>query len=404
MMREIAVTLILLSAAVRVWLEGRQQRCLIAQRFSEAPPWTEHGTFLRAIDGAISRSRIAAAGILAEALVMLALATAGLSAISKLESIMALGPVLGAVVLGAVVLLSVGCVRRTVEAGNTFLVDTALGLGRPPIGLFLADTFTRMLAASWVAVPLLTIAAFFLETRHPAWWLFAWGSWLLLTALDTAVRPLVMSRLLYQASPLDNEALARRIGALLGSCGLQLGRVSVLDASRRTRRANASVHGLGRTKHIFLHDTLLDHLSENEVLAVVAHEAGHARLMHLWRQLLMLAILGLGAAGAFSIVAGNGSLATPEKIGLMTIVVSSAGFLVRPVVLAQSRRFEFEADEFAARKLGPRPMIGALERLYAANAGGWLIDVYFTAFHASHPPASKRLGRLQEIERDGLTT
>ena len=169
-------------------------------------------------------------------------------------------------------------------------------------------------------------------------------------------------------------------------------------ASRRTRRANASVHGLGRQKHIYLHDTLIQRLGADEILAVVAHEAGHARLSHVQQYLAALAILGLAAALAISVLYDRLDGSVAERLAMIILLIPSASFCVRPILFKLSRRFEYEADAFAADRIGPQPMIRALEQLYASNAGVPSADTLYVAFHASHPVACHRLASLRLLE------
>jgi len=396
-----AAGLVLMTALLRIWLELRQRACLVRQRGQPPPAWTDAASQQRTIDGALIRGRITLLGVIAEAAVALLFAVAGIAAMAQSELMASVPPAALAVALSVLVLLSLGAVRRGVEAANVYVVDAALGLGRPGVRLFLSDTATRIAVLSIVVAPLLVAAAALIERQVPLWWLLAWAVWLMLMTLDSALRPLVQTRLLYSAIPLPDPSLVARIEELLGRCGLKLGHVQVLDASRRTRRANASVHGLGRRKHIYLHDTLLDRLGSEEVLAVVAHEAGHARHGHVLKALAGLGMLGLCAAAGVWLMGDRLGLETPEKVPLIALLMPSLGFLVRPIVFGLSRRFEYEADAFAASHVGAPAMMRALERLYVANAGVPESDPLYAAFHASHPGPSQRLGRLTQISTGG---
>jgi STE24 endopeptidase len=298
--------------------------------------------------------------------------------------------------LSALFLLSMGAVRRAADAANVFIVDAAIGLGRPGTLRFLSDTLMRLIVTSIVNLPLLIAAALLMESRSPMWWLAAWAIWLMLVMLDLALRPLVQTRLLYTATRLHNESLAAQIAHLLMRCGLRLASVQVLDASSRTRRANASVHGLGRQKHIYLHDTLLERLRPNEILAVVAHEAGHARHRHVLQHLAVLAMLGFAAAAGASVLLERLGATTAEQLAMIVLLTPSLGFLARPIMFKLSRRFEYEADAFSAAHVGAPAMAHALERLYVANAGVPESDPLYAAFHASHPGPRERLGRLDD--------
>lgn len=394
-MRALVVGAVVVSAILRLWLEQRQRRQLRALEVDTPPPWLDRAALERAIGAAISRSRIADIGIVAEVVGSILLVVSGLDSFHAAGQRLGVPASAAAVALPAVVLLSIGLIRRCIEIAGLFLVDAPMGLGRPPIGLLVRDTLTRLVVTSMVYVPVLAVAATLLERGEPMWWLAAWIVWLALIVVDHALRPLVQTRLFYTAQPLEDQALAARIGHLLRRSGLRLGEVQVLNASRRTRRANASLHGLGPTKHIFLHDTLLKRLGPEEVLAVVGHEVGHARHRHIPKHLAALAMLGLaGAAGLAMAVAGV-QASSGERLALSALLLQPAAFLSRPALLGLSRRFEVEADAFAAAHVGASPMIRALESLYLMNAGVPALDPVYTLFHAAHPAAAERLTCLQ---------
>lgn len=396
-MPSIVALLIAVTGLVRLWLELRQRACLARQRLERPPEWSDEMSMRRAIDGALKRTRIAVLGIIAETSAALFLATYGIEALARSPLLASAPAALAAVAVASLILLIMGTIRRVVEGANVFGVDASMGRGRPPILLFLRDSFARLLASSIVILPLLVAAAMLMENQAPMWWLTTWAVWLGLLVLELWMRPLIQTRLLYTAAPMTDGLLSARISHLLRRCGLRLTRIEILDASRRTRRANASVHGLGRWKHIYLHDTLLECLGPDEIVAVVAHEAGHARRRHVLQMLGAQAVLGLSGAIGFSIVVFDLEGSMAERLGIIALLVAPAAFLLRPLLLWMSRRFELEADAFAAAHVGSVPMIRALERLYAVNAGVAAADGLYAAFHASHPIARERLGHLRSI-------
>jgi STE24 endopeptidase len=393
-----AIGLIVLTAMLRIWLELRQRACLVQQQSGVPPTWSNPAAMRRVIDGALRRSTITILGILAEAALALVLAIQGIGLLARSEPLASMSPVVGTIALSIIIMLLFGIIRKAVEATSVFFVDASIGLGRPPVLLFLRDSLAKLLVTSVVFVPTLIAAAVLAEAGVPMWGVLTWTIWLTLLTLDLTFRPFVQTRLFYAATPLRDETLASRIAQLLKNCGLELGSVEVLDASRRTRRANASVHGLGRQKHIYLHDTLIQRLGADEILAVVAHEAGHARLSHVQQYLAALAALGLAAALAISVLYDSLDGPVAERLAMIILLIPSASFCVRPILFKLSRRFEYEADAFAADRIGPQPMVRALEQLYASNAGVATADSLYALFHASHPVACQRLARLRLLE------
>jgi STE24 endopeptidase len=66
-----------------------------------------------------------------------------------------------------------------------------------------------------------------------------------------------------------------------------------MDAGKRSKHTNAYFTGIGRTKRIVLFDTLLASHPEEEIIAVLAHEAGHWKKKHILKQLVVLEMLSL---------------------------------------------------------------------------------------------------------------
>ncbi len=386
--------LVIAAALLRIWLNVRQLASLKWQLAAPAPPWGDALSFETAVRGGISRVRVAFLSIVAEAIVVLALATDVIPRLSQIGIKAGVPEVMLAVMLGALALVSLGAIKKLSEAASIYVVDAKLGLGVPSPRLFLADTATRMLVSSITALPLLAIAAALMQTGSPLWWIGAWGLWALALSGNFYLRPILETRLFHSATALNDMRFARAIATLLRRCGLSLSDVQVLDASRRSKRANASVHGFGRKKHILLFDTLFERLSRNEILAVVAHEAGHARKGHALQYFGALALAGFGAAAAFAAMREGIGSSPAAQLGIFVLLLPSLGVVVKPVLARMLRRFEYEADAFAAMHVNGQAMIGALESLYAANANVPESDPFYAAFYASHPEPRERLSGL----------
>jgi STE24 endopeptidase len=182
-----------------------------------------------------------------------------------------------------------------------------------------------------------------------------------------------------------------------------------MDASKRSKHTNAFFIGLGRTKRIVLFDTLLASHTEEEILAVLAHEAGHWKRKHILRMLVPLEILSLVS---FYIVATLLSWPLTYRtfgfqephayIGLFLIgtFISLLGFFVGPLESALSRRFEREADDFALELTGTaEPMASALKRLASDNLANLSPHPLYAWFYYSHPPLVERIARLAPSDK-----
>ena len=93
--------------------------------------------------------------------------------------------------------------------------------------------------------------------------------------------------------PLNNGSLKNKIEAYSKKVGYSLSKIYVIDGSKRSSKANAFFSGLGSRKTIALYDTLIEKHSEDELVAVLAHEVGHYKKKHILTSLI-LSILQLG--------------------------------------------------------------------------------------------------------------
>jgi STE24 endopeptidase len=388
------LALIAVSAALRVSLNGRQIGYLQRQRRTLPRGASRPHAEERALDTTIARARTAIGGIVAETAALTWLIAAGVADLEAIARTAAMGPVATAALLVSAVVVVRGAVRLGETSVNVFAIDRRAGLGAPPVGVFVADAAKRALVAGSYAAILASAVAALMESAVILWWLWAWAFWYAAFFARMWLGPFLDVRVFYPATPLADPLLAERLRHLLERCELALTEIRVIGASARTRRANASIQGFGKRKRIVLHDTLLKELDHSEVEAVVAHEAGHARRRHIPRYLIGAGVCGLAAAAGLAAAGPWLGATTAVRLANFTIALPALGLFLRPIASAFLRRWEFEADEFAASHVGAHRMADALRKLYAANANAQRSEPIYTLFFASHPEPAQRLERL----------
>lgn len=305
-------------------------------------------------------------------------------------------------VLASIFLVMIGggemLIGRAARGASLWAVDRRLKLNRTSLKEFLGDTAKDLVISGALALPLIIGWTYLAETKPAHWWLWAWAFWFAILAARLVIRPYAEARIIGKSHDLPSSDLRQRLEQLLDRCGLRVHKLRVLDASRRTKRVNASVTGFGGRMHVVLHDTLMEQLRPSEIEAVVAHEAGHVRHHHFERKLAGLALLGLVGAYGISWVAVAAELSPAETIGLMLATYASVLFCLRPLMVHISRGFEFQADEFAANQVGAAAVRLALAKIFAANHG--VLDHHwaYTAIFAGHPSGRERLSRLDTMD------
>ncbi|MBI2884947.1 MAG: M48 family metallopeptidase [Candidatus Omnitrophica bacterium] len=281
-----------------------------------------------------------------------------------------------------------------------FVLEHRFGLSRMSPGewarreakqLLLSGTFGLLIMEGWYAL---------IRQWPAAWPLVAALGWMGLSVVMTRVFPTWLLRLFYRTEPLRDREVAPRLLALCDRIGLPALGVFRVELGKETRKANAALTGLGRTRRVLVSDTLLESFPPEEIETVLAHELGHHVHRHLVR---MLAISGVGSWIALSLINSwvhgwaipAGLMAALDDLRgfpILLLALSAVGLLGLPIQQAISRAFEWQADRFAVRLTNqPRAFASALKRLGQLNLAdpsppAWIVWLLY-----DHPPISERI-------------
>ncbi len=395
----------------RLWLAQRQVRHVRAHRasvpaeFAEAIALAAHQ---KAADYTVAKARLGMLDVLLGAVILVALTLGG--ALQWMSAQWGAWFAPGglahgtALIAGAVVLLST--LELPVSLYRTFVIEARFGFNRMSLALFLADLAKSALLGAALGLPLLVLVLWLMGRMGEAWWLYVWLAWIGFNLLVLMIYPTFIAPLFNKFSPLEDPALAGRIERLLARCGFTSNGLYVMDGSRRSAHGNAYFTGFGAAKRIVFFDTLLARLAPGEVEAVLAHELGHYRRHHVWKRIALLFALSLGLLWVLGqlldepwFYAGLNAGAPGDAMGLLlfVLVVPVFTFFLQPLTSLYSRRHEFEADAYAAAHASAAELVRALVKLYQDNAATLTPDPLHSAFYDSHPPAARRIARLQAL-------
>lgn len=205
-------------------------------------------------------------------------------------------------------------------------------------------------------------------------------------------------------TPLEEGELRNRIEALAQSENYEIKKISVMDASKRSSKLNAFFSGFSRFKNVVLFDTLYEKMNDDEILAVLAHEIAHSKHKDVLKRLffsavtlaIMLLLLYLFLSwGALYQAFGLEEESFAFGVLLFSIVVHPVALAISVFENAVSRKAEFKADAFAAKKAGKEPMQSALKVLACANYSNLTPHPFYVFLHYSHPPIDQRVGALE---------
>lgn len=237
----------------------------------------------------------------------------------------------------------------------------------------------------------------------PFWWLWTAAGWLLVTLVLGQLVPVLILPLFYKVTPLEDSTLMERLQKLAAGTGLTVEGVYRLHLSEETKKANAALAGLGRTRRVLLGDTLLEQFSPEEIEVVFAHEVGHHVFKHLPKMVVMSVLL---ATGGFWLVdrvlhwlardLGYAGPADPAALPLLLLVLSIFGLLLTPVQNVVSRFFERQCDRYALHRTGtPQAYRSAFVKLARINKSDPDPNRLVAWLFYDHPPIRERLAMAE---------
>lgn len=304
-------------------------------------------------------------------------------------------------ILGAFLLM--GLLELPVSLYQTFVIEKRFGFNKTSPGLFFADLLKKTLLLALLGAPLALAALWLMQETGALWWVYVWLLWSGFTLFLVWAYPAWIAPLFNKFTPLKESSVRERIQALLERTGFRSRGIFVMDGSRRSSHGNAYFTGFGKSKRIVFFDTLLEHLGEKEIEAVLAHELGHFKRRHVVKRMLLtfgLSLLGLALLGWlitqnwFYAGLGMTQPSTHAALLLFMLVIPVFTFFLQPLFAWGSRRYEYEADSFAAEQTDARELVSALVKLYKENASTLTPDPLHSAFYDSHPPATLRIAHL----------
>ena len=401
---------LLLMTGIELWLSLRQGRYVQAHRDAVPAAFKDEislAAHQKAADYTVAKGRFNRRNTV-YGMVILLLWTLGGGLALLSDSWMALG--LSPMLTGILFFLSFMLVGSIVELPfsyyRTFKLEERFGFNNNTRGLFFSDFIKQTVLSLVLGAVLIWVALWVMGNAGELWWLYLWAAWMGFALLMMWAYPAFIAPLFNKFTPLADKALKQRVEQLLSRCGFKSQGIFVMDGSRRSGHGNAYFTGLGNNKRIVFFDTLLNTLNEDQIEAVLAHELGHFRRKHVIKNMLVMALLSLiglallGWASAQSWFYQGLGIATQSNavaLALFMLVIPVFSFFLHPVMTALSRKYEFEADEYAASVASADDLIAALVALYQENASTLTPDPLVSAIYDSHPPAALRIAHLQAI-------
>ncbi|WP_375242419.1 M48 family metallopeptidase [Lacinutrix sp.] len=288
---------------------------------------------------------------------------------------------------------------------QTFVIEEKFGFNKTTKKLFIIDKIKGWLMSIVLGGVILALLTWFYQTTENTFWLYAWA----LIAGFTLFMNLFYSRLIVplfnKQTPLESGSLRDAISNYAQTVGFNLDKIFVIDGSKRSTKANAYFSGFGSEKRVTLYDTLINDLEEEEIVAVLAHEVGHYKKKHIIFNLATSVLLAGLTLYILSLLISNPLLsqalgvAKPSfHIGLIAfgILYSPISTITGLIMNWFSRKFEYQADDYAKNTYKAQPLITSLKKLSKNSLSNLTPHPAYVFMHYSHPTLLERFKNLSK--------
>ena len=312
--------------------------------------------------------------------------------------------VLGAVLLGLLLIIVEEIISIPISIYSTFVIEERHGFNKTTRKTFVTDIFKGLLISGAISSILYATVIFIIISAGDLWWVYAFAAVFTLQAIIFFLYPVLIMPLFNKFEPLDDEQFKKPIEKLLEKVDFKSKGLFVMNASLRSTHGNAFFTGFGKNKRIVFFDTLLKTINPDEMEAILGHELGHYKLGHIRKTLISSLVFGfLGfyilneifKSDNFFIAHGLENLTVYSRFLMFYLVIGSYTFFTKPITSALSRKREFEADDFSFQFTDGEHMISGLLKLTKDNASNLTPDPLYSSYYYSHPPIAERVASIE---------
>ncbi len=288
---------------------------------------------------------------------------------------------------------------------NTFVIEERFGFNKSTKTIFWLDQLKGLLLAVVLGGAILALITWLYTAIGELAWLYAWGAITVVSLFMTLFYSNIIVPLFNKQTPLGEGELRDAIEAFAQKAGFAINNIYVMDASKRSTKANAYFTGFGAKKRIVLFDTLINDLDKDEIVAVLAHEIGHYKKKHTLQGMfisicytgIMLFLLSLLLDNKDIAIALGGQSAS-FHLGLIafSIFFTLVSFVINVLSSIHSRKNEYQADGYAAGFGLADSLISGLKKLSVKSLSNLNPDSLYVFFNYSHPTLLQRIKAMKK--------
>jgi STE24 endopeptidase len=314
-------------------------------------------------------------------------------------------PILVALLFFGIIMLASDIINTPFALYDTFVIEEKFGFNTTTIKTFFFDKLKGWTIGGILGGGVTALIIWFYIVTQNLFWIYAWIAVSMVMIFITMFYSTLIVPLFNKQTPLEDGPLREAISNFCKGVDFQLDNIFVIDGSKRSKKANAYFSGLGSKKRIVLYDTLIEELTSEEIVAVLAHEIGHYKKKHsLYNILLGIVQTGI-TLYIFSLFTVNPRLsyALGAKIPSIHMVILSFGIIYSPISTVVglglnylSRHNEYQADKYTKDHYNADHLISALKKLSTTSLSNLTPHPAYVFFHYSHPTLIQRIRALKK--------
>ncbi|MCK9254348.1 MAG: M48 family metallopeptidase [Bacteroidales bacterium] len=289
---------------------------------------------------------------------------------------------------------------------DTFVIENKYGFNKTSVKLYIIDKLKSYLLTGILGIGLFSLILWIYNLDPKNFWLYTWLVIVAFSLFMNLFYSVLIVPLFNKQTPLEDGELKTMIMEFGKKTGFNISKIFVIDGSKRSSKANAYFSGMGPKKRIVLYDTLISEMTNEEILAVLAHEIGHYKHKHIYKSLIsgifemgiMLYIFGLFAGSdLLSQALGLEKASFHIAILAFSIIYTPITEILGVISSIFSRKAEYQADNFATKHGLGKDLISALKKLSSHNMSNLTPHPLVVFISYSHPPIFERIKEIQKL-------
>lgn len=313
-------------------------------------------------------------------------------------------PIIIALIFFGIIMIGSDIISTPFSYYKTFVIEEQFGFNKTTLKTFFFDKIKGWFMMIILGGGILALIIWFYQLTGKDFWLYAWALVTVFTVFLNMFYAKLIVPLFNKQTPLEEGSLRDKISEYAKSVGFNLNKIFVIDGSKRSTKANAYFSGFGSEKRVTLYDTLINDLEEDEIVSVLAHEVGHYKKKHIIFNLISSILLTGLTLFILSIFISKPILSEALGVSIPSFHIGliAFGLLYSPISEITglimnyfSRKFEYQADNYAKNTYKSEPLISGLKKLSKNSLSNLTPHKAFVFMHYSHPTLLERIRSLK---------